>query len=239
MSQPFAGRTAVSTRNGRIAFVLGGSLLIAASLVEFVRAALPWDALGIQVQGLVYYFPPMIGAGLFGASLLVFAWGVRGEGSVVARKAVGLTAMTVLGLWNFVLLLVGPPLLEANPGENLVSLLILIGLPVLLPIVVIIAVVSIGRARAIPGLWRWAPAIAICPYLILYVTSIMSNTGAYMLLMDFPFQAVLWADIVAHLLLGVLAIGLAVAAGRRAARAETPPSDSFAITPADPSAPAV
>ena len=89
--------SAVATRGGRITFILGGSLFIVSSLVGL--ALLPFLPFGeplYRALGDAYFLAQAAATisamVLFAAGLIVFAWGIRGEGSVVARRPLGAVA---------------------------------------------------------------------------------------------------------------------------------------------------
>ena len=77
--------TEVSERalsDARLAWVIGGALLIATVVVS---TPLSW-----------YFGGGVITAVLFAAALLVFAFGIRGSGSVTGRRPLGTAALVVL-----------------------------------------------------------------------------------------------------------------------------------------------
>lgn len=205
--EPGRRPSALTTPGGRTTFVVAGSILAASAVAAMVstaigsRAAVPFRLWGSEYDAL-----PLLASVLFAVALVIFAWGLRGEGSVVARRPVGVISLTLFGVWNLLLALLAPPILEANPGENLPSLLIIIGLPILQPIVGIIAAGSIVRARAVPGGLRWAPLVALVPYLVLYVVLLLSQSGWYMAVIGFPYRLFGWAMLGAQLVLGVIAV---------------------------------
>jgi len=224
--------SAVSTANGRFAFVLGGSLLIASAVLALLRLAPLWTTLTVDVLESEYYILPLAASAMFAAAVLVFAWGWRGEGSVVARRPFGLLTLSLFGVWNLMIMLL-VPFIQAASKEGGEAMMGLILLPILAPIVATAAVLAIAQAGAVAGWWRWMPALALCPYLILVVVNLLSYTGLYIALMDFPFEAFGWAIVGAQLLLGIGAIALARAAGRRSEAPIGGQTDPSAIPPAE------
>ena len=214
--------TAVSTRNGRVAFILGGSLFIASS----VALALESDLLAPAGMTYMYGEQPYYTA-LFAAGVIVFAWGVRREGSVVARKPLGVVALSWFGLAPvvvFALMNFMPANLEAG---SVVSTIV--GVVTLVswwgsPVAGVIGVFQIVRVRAVPGWWRWIPAIVFALGCIAYAVVFWRS---YTLDQAILAQAFLF-ECAAPLLLGVPAIGLAASAHPRPVVPNEPASDPTA-----------
>lgn len=137
-------------------WVIGGALLIGS-------AVLPW-ALGPEPAMLV---TAVIGRLLFLAAMIVFAFGLRGVGSVVAGRTLGVVALLVLGAAPLVFGLI--PLQQVEPSD--LGLLQLLGYSELAieAAAALVAVVEIARARVIPGNWRFAPAIALAVVVLVQV----------------------------------------------------------------------
>ena len=137
-------------------WVIGGALLIGS-------AVLPW-ALGPEPAMLV---TAVIGRLLFLAAMIVFAFGLRGVGSVVAGRTLGVVALLVLGAAPLVFGLI--PLQQVEPSD--LGLLQLLGYSELAieAAAALVAVVEIARARVIPGNWRFAPAIALVVVVLVQV----------------------------------------------------------------------
>ena len=70
-----------------LALLIGGGLLLASVVITVI--ALPP----------LLPYAEMVGPALFSAALLVFAFGVRGEGSVTARRPVGTITLALLAVW--------------------------------------------------------------------------------------------------------------------------------------------
>ena len=136
----------------RRAWLVGGVLLIAATVLGLVLSPM---GLGI------------VGDVVCAAALLMFAFGIRGAGSVTARRPLGTTALTVLAVWTVVrsalmgVLVTGGFGFEAvtNSGTGTAPFLVLNYVDVGIQFTAsLIAVVQIARAGVVPQPWNWAPA---------------------------------------------------------------------------------
>ena len=163
---------AAPARTGpRQAWTIGGILLLVCAGLSVVEPALMFTAL----------FTPVSWARTlsFSAALVVFAVGIRGRGSVVDRRPLGVSALVLLALWPLVdavvYALVPPTMdsLESYQVWRYVSLLVPLA-------AAIVAVVLIARAGVVPHPWRWAPlwalGAAIAPQLILQ--AVAASPGA-------------------------------------------------------------
>lgn len=142
-----------AVRDARLAWLIGGSLLVARAALVLVMNGNP--VLSFAGAGFVL-------DGLWAAALLVLAFGVRGQGSVVARRPLGVVALVVAAavplladLWWAVR--------PVSPADFPVGVGVVIGngTSVLLLGALIVAVVVIGRAGAVPARVRWAPLIVL------------------------------------------------------------------------------
>jgi hypothetical protein len=219
LSTPAAGRyspamttiSAVSTPDGRVAFILGGSLLSASSFVAIVTwIAPPAAEATVRVLGVRIVILALVGATLFAAALIVFAFGVRGKGSVVGRRPGGVLVLVALGLSHLVFWIGFAALTAANAGMGGSVILII---PITAPILAIIAGVSIVRARAVPGRWRWAPLIASVFYALAVVARLvqMGSPG----LIPSANEVLAWVTQGSQLLLGIVAVWMGIAERRR------------------------
>lgn len=218
--------TAVSTRNGRVAFVLGGGLFIASSVALALETG--QLTLGVTTPGFGQKVPYMA---FYAAGVIVVAWGVRGEGSVVARKPLGVAALTVFGLaplLQFVLLHL--PYATGFAWSIVVTLLGWFSVAA----AGVVGVVQIVRVRAVPGGWRWMPAIVFslgCIAWVFYVGqawtlsqdagSRAADAGALVLLFLVEFAGAV--------LMGLVAIGLAISARSRPDVPTEPATDPTAL----------
>jgi len=134
----------------RRAWLLGGSLLLASTIVDFVVR--PW-LFAMPGSGLV-------GDILYALALLVFAFGLRGQGSITARRPLGTTALVVLAVWSFVHEVVFG-LMPIDPSNMGPAQVLGATLSLLQGAIALIAVVQIGRAHAVQRPWNWAPAWAL------------------------------------------------------------------------------
>jgi hypothetical protein len=129
------------------AWIWGGALLAASAVVPTAVRAVAPGGFGSGVA--------IVTAVLFAASLLVFAFGLRGRGSIVARRPPGMAALLVLAVL--------PPIVElalsALATEQDISLLQILSFAQLAAAAAaLVAVVAIGRAAVVPRPWQWAPA---------------------------------------------------------------------------------
>lgn len=147
------------------AWLWGGGLLAAS-------AALP-------MLGQSFYGTPVLlwtARLLAAAALVVFALGVRGEGSVVARRPVGMVALFVLAIVPPLIELLTPALVMPSTTSGLPDNLWLVqvmgyGGIAIAGAAALVAVVEIARARVVPDPWRWAPAWALAAIAGTYVLS--------------------------------------------------------------------
>jgi hypothetical protein len=190
------------------AWFIGGALLLATVLVGVAQPAMLQLTFGGSL--------PTI---LFSAALLLFAFGIRGSGSVTALRPLGTAALTALAAW----LLLGSVLEEiiaasfANdpaPGGLLVFGYVDSFVCFALALV---AVMQIARAGVVPAPWNWAPAwvvgAASASWLFLAIVDVGTAQG------DGIFTALLLSvdgllRVGGTVLLGVLAIVLADRARR-------------------------
>ncbi|WP_127476826.1 hypothetical protein [Microbacterium sulfonylureivorans] len=140
--------SATAVRDARTTWLVGGSLLIA-------YAVFPLLARGVFLPG-----GGFVSSLLWAGALLVFAVGIRGSGSVVGRRPLGVTAFAVAALlplattalWSFI------PI-EAFPSGAAVMLGQGIGVVSLAAL--LIATVQLARGGAVPSRWRWLPLILL------------------------------------------------------------------------------
>jgi hypothetical protein len=191
------------------AWFIGGALFLATVIILTTQSGIP-----------VLFGGETLRSALFAAALLVFAIGIRGSGSVTARRPLGTVALILLAAW----LLLGSTLnavfstfaTDAVPG-------VLLGFGYVDSFVqfalALVAVMQIGRLRVVPTPWNWVPAWALAAvslsWLVIQLLGLVlgaqGNTllTLYILNMD---SIVRSASVV---LLGVLAIVLADRARRR------------------------
>lgn len=150
-SGPVGPAAAGARGDGRRAWILGGSLLAADAVLVLVANGSP--VLAFPGAGIVL-------DGLWAVALLVFAFGIRGSGSVVARRPAGVIALVVsalLPLATAVLWWVLPAASWDVPTAVMVGQ----GQLVLSLAALLVATVVIGRAGAVPERVRWVPLIVL------------------------------------------------------------------------------
>lgn len=105
----------------------------------------------------------------FAAAMVILAFGLRREGSVVARRLPGVVALIVLGFAPPFIALITPS--SANPDD--LWMLQTVGYIQLAATggAALLAVVEIARARVLPGPWRWAPAAGLAIVALVFVTT--------------------------------------------------------------------
>jgi len=148
---PVRARPGSEVHDARLAWLVGGSLLIAHAVLVLVANGYPLLA-----------FPGvgMVVDAVWAAALLVLAFGVRRQGSVVARRPLGIVAMVIAAvipllsalLWSF---------LPAGPADPTAATMISTGAAVLSLGALIVTTVVIGRAGAVPPRVRWVPLIVL------------------------------------------------------------------------------
>lgn len=140
--------TDASTGDARIAWTVGGSLLIANALVPLLTRDL-------FVPGLSVVAPL-----LWAAALVIFAVGVRGQGSVVARRPLGVTALLIAAavpLASTVFWIIVP----VTPDDSGWAVPTSQAIEIVLFAALLIATVQIARAGVLPRSVRWVPLIVL------------------------------------------------------------------------------
>lgn len=197
--------------DARLAWILGGSLLIGSVVIAIIVQPVA----GLFVGG------NLLGTVMASAALLLFALGVRRAGSVTARRPLGTTALTVLAVWALLVEALYEILSAAElPFATFASLGYL---DMLIQFTAaLIAAIQIARAGVVPGVWKWAPtwalAAAVAPTLLGQIVSLGVMTD------PLPVATAVMAVermgwIAGPVFLGVLAIVLA----NRTARPQTVP----------------
>jgi len=143
---------------------IGGIGLIACGIVGVLRGSV----FGDPIVGTVL---SLLADTLWAAAILVLAFGLHREGSVVARRPLGLAAATLVALWPAVatiinLLTIPTDLTTARSDAWLFWLFLSIVLPV---VAGLIAAVQAGRAQVIPLPWNWAPLWVLAAQVALWV----------------------------------------------------------------------
>ncbi len=144
--------TADARRDARLAWVIGGSLLIAYAVVSLAANAIS-----------MMFYVPGVGTALdviWAVALLVFAFGIRRSGSVVARQPLGVVALIVAAALPFASTMLWR-LIPLETTDQLASVMIGETLRALSLAALVVATVVIGRAGAVPPRVRWVPLIVL------------------------------------------------------------------------------
>jgi hypothetical protein len=141
--------------DARRAWVSGGVLLIAATVFGPI-----FQPVASQIPG-----GAIIATALFSASMLVFAFGIRGSGSVTARRPLGTTALAALAIWVLLIWGLQSALLSSNfvLSDSTMNSLLAFGYvdSIVRFVAALVAVIQIARARVVPHPWNWAPTWAL------------------------------------------------------------------------------
>lgn len=196
-----------AVRDARLAWTLGGSLLIAHVVLIFVFGTM---------QPLLFAGSHYVGDALWAGALVIFAIGIRGSGSVVARRPMGIVALLVAAVMPFVLAIASTALTPASIDagyDPTLSITIIQSLQALWLASLVVACVVIARAGAVPRRWRWLPLIALAvgvvPQIALAIATVSMVDAFSQLGFALAMQGVASLGTVAILALGVFAIVLA------------------------------
>ncbi|MET0934064.1 MAG: hypothetical protein ABWX56_10145 [Mycetocola sp.] len=200
---------------------IGGALLLATVVLGVVA-----------VSPEAVFLGGTLGPVLFAASLLVFAFGIRGSGSVTARRPLGTAALTVLAVWGLLDLALSDVFQTEMTGDGFPAAVTVFATvdPYVEFALSLVAVTQIIRAGVVPAPWNWAPAWALAALTVSWLVSALgaaaTTPGSDMRVIF----AVLTVDglvrVTCAVVLGVLAIVLADRASRTAAVAVTSTSGS-------------
>ncbi|TFD87879.1 hypothetical protein [Cryobacterium serini] len=193
------------------ALLIGGGLLLTSVVITVIA------------QPTLFPYAEIVGPALFSAALLVFAFGVRGVGSVTARRPVGTIALAVLAAW----LLLGSVLyrLIADVFSNDPAPTALMAFAYADSFVqfalAVVAVMQIARRGAVPAPWNWVPAGIVAAVTVTWLLLQVLGGGSATI---YGPNLLTWlltgldglARIGGTVLLGVIAIVLADRVNRRA-----------------------
>ncbi|MCX6501246.1 MAG: hypothetical protein NT132_02370 [Microbacterium sp.] len=162
------GAPTVVTQDAARAWRTGGILLIAATVISLTTPA------GLPYTGAVQ----TLATAVFTASMLIFAFGFRGEGSVTARRPLGTTALVTLGVWELLAPFVGNAVIAAVDPRHVASVPwysvdILARLALAL-----VAAVQIARAHTIRPPWNRAPLWALAAVTVTWVATTVIGIAA-------------------------------------------------------------
>ncbi|MFF2486854.1 hypothetical protein ACFVSU_10660 [Microbacterium sp. NPDC058062] len=158
-------------RRRRLTWLIGGIGLIACGVIGVLRGAV----LGTPVLSTTVAVVEDL---LWAGAILVLAIGLGREGSVVARKPLGLAASAVVAVWPLTASLVG---MIAGPidAEQVDTWSIWGDLVVVAPVVAgLIATVQVARARVVPKPWNWAPLWVLLTQVVLWVVPQLVGVAA-------------------------------------------------------------
>ena len=136
-------------RGRRLTWTIGGIGLIACGVARILLSAL----LGSPLTSALSVAADI----LWATSVLVFTIGASSRDSVVARRPLGMIALTLVALWPLALQVIGF-LLGPAAAASLIPWAVATFAPLAFALV---AVVQIGRIAVAPHPWRWAPAVAL------------------------------------------------------------------------------
>ncbi len=146
------------------AWVWGGGLLLASAVVPLVLGA-PGLTGGPGIANTLFAWVAM---SAFSAALVIFAFGLGGRGSVVARRPWGVAAMVALAAVGPVMWVVTGILPSSDGDPQRYLILGYIDLAVRFA-AALATVVAIGRARAVPPPWNWSPAWGLAALVVVNV----------------------------------------------------------------------
>ena len=132
----------------------GGVGLIICGVLSILNHSLLWSAAAGITVGVVADLAWAVG-------VMIFAIGFSRDGSVVARKPLGIAAMGVVAFWPLVTTTVSALLTALIPGPD--DRLLMWGYAsVLITFAAgLIASLEIARSGAVPSPWNWAPLVAL------------------------------------------------------------------------------
>lgn len=198
--------TATGARDTQVAWTIGGALLLSLLVIDAATLGPLGD------RGLVRVLLPV-------AATLLFAFGVRGSGSVTNRSRLGTAALcafaaVLVARWSWGVFV--------NPAAASIEVMTIVGQALLIVqfAFALLAAERIARAGVVPKPWAWVPTITVGAVALVFVlnavASILVRQGSQELLL---FLATLTGVVNAAsiLILGVLAIVLGDRLGRRGA----------------------
>jgi len=146
------GVFARTTNSAPRAWFLGGTLFLVSIVIVVAQPAMAVVPGGGALSPV-----------LFSAALLIFAFGIRGAGSVTARRPLGTAALTVLAVWLLLdLALAGVVTSSISFDTAPTAVLAFAYANVFVQfLLALIAVMQIGRLGVVPSPWNWVPAWAL------------------------------------------------------------------------------
>lgn len=189
--------------DARQTLLIGGVLLLASVLI------------GVVTQQVVFAVPgvTILGALVFAGALVVFALGIRGQGSVVGRRRSGVSALVAVALWSVMARVVYFVIGQQQTSGAGITVFVYVDMAVRFSLMAV-AVAQVARARVLPYPWNLAPmwafvAITVPEVLIaiLGVSIVAGAAGQSAYLAAAALSS--FAHLAAPTFLGVLAIVLA------------------------------
>jgi hypothetical protein len=213
-SRIMAGPLVPTRAAARRAWVIGGALLLATVVISVANPSL---IVGGDIVGKV----------LFSASLMVFAFGIRGAGSITGRKPLGTTALAMLAIWTLLVSILESVLFSGNYPSD--ALLVFSYVDSFVQFVVaLVAATQIARSGVAPRPWNWAPAWALAAVAASWLLQQIVAVGVMQDASSITLFVVLldgFVRIGALVFLGVLAIVLANRSNRPQTVSIYPKSD--------------
>ena len=222
-------RPALGTRDGRLVFIIGGALITVSALGGLVGAVSLFAAvrslsMGAEGGGGASLVADVLLRGMFAAAVVLFAVGIRGEGSVVGRRPVGTIALIATAVAWMV-----PILPSALPAESSLVWFAVGQWGVV--VAGIVAAVEIIRLRAIRGWTRFLPLALVVAQLALQLSMLVILTAPLDSWSRLGWAAMLGLFGYPAMTLITLAIGVcALVAGLRARPSEEAPAVSAEST---------
>lgn len=146
-----------------MAWLWGGGAIVVSGLMRMLRA--------LPVTAVIGSGPvTLMAAGAFALGLVVLAFGIRKQGSIVARHRIGIIAMLVVAGIEVVQGIIVESFTGVPAGARDVVAAVSDVLMVISLIAAVAAVVVISQAGAVQGMLRWLPAIGLLIAVVLQVT---------------------------------------------------------------------
>jgi len=201
----------------RAAWTIGGVLLLVSPVLS-----LGFPPIGAQIPGSTYFV-----SACFAVATILFAFGIRGSGSVTARRPVGTTALVFLGVWGLLIAVLFQPILSAlfasSRGGNEWTLAVSYLNLAIQFAAALIAAIQIVRAGVVPRPWNWAPIwVLVATALPWAILQLVGLIGGPLIMFAFAFSMIDGIiNIAAAAFLGVVAIVL----GQRSVHVTGPASE--------------
>ncbi|WP_156149299.1 hypothetical protein [Microbacterium foliorum] len=120
----------------------------------------------------------LLGDVLWASAILILSIGLSREGSVVARKPLGVTASAVVAVWPLTTTLVSLGITAQNPGQASPWQLWTY-LSILVPFMFgVLTAVQVARTRVVPAPWNLAPLWALGVQTVAWVVPQLINVTA-------------------------------------------------------------